>query len=156
VAEKEKKKEKEAEQAVEKSYTVGLQPVYSFPVTRRIKKARTFLQRFVFKHTRVKPENFFMSNGLNEALWSRGREHIPRTLAIKIILKGGKANVFLQNEKVELPKEKKEKEKGKEKGKEEAKKTGEETAAEEEAEKKRKEKKMVEKAAEASAMRRGL
>jgi large subunit ribosomal protein L31e len=152
MAEKGKKKEKEAEQAVEKSYTVGLQPVYCFPVTRRIKKAWTFLQRFVFKHTRVKAGNVFMSNGLNEALWARGREHIPRTLAIKIILKGGKANVFLQNEKVELPKEKK----GKEKGKEEAKKTDEETAAEKEAGKKREEKKMVEKAAEASAMRRGL
>ncbi|MCX6798984.1 MAG: hypothetical protein NTW59_02715 [Candidatus Diapherotrites archaeon] len=150
MAEKEKKERKENEEkAEEKKFTVGLQKVYGFAEPRRMKKARTLLQRFAFKHCRVSAENVFFSNGLNQALWAHGREHPPRKISVKILLKGGKARVFLEGEKIELP----EKEK-KERGKEE-KKTEEQIQAKEEAEKKLEEKKLAEKAAEAAAMKRG-
>jgi len=144
------KKKKGRSRAEEKKYIVGLQPVYLFPRKKRARKAITLIKRFVFKHTRIGEEDVLISNKLNEAIWQYGREHIPRKLAIKVIEAEGKANVFLQSEKVKPPA--KEEKKG-EKKKEE--KTPEEIAAEEEKKRKEEEKKMVEKAAEAAAIKRG-
>ncbi len=156
MADREKKgktgKGQKEEKPVEKLFTVGMQVVYNFPVTRRMAKANTFLRRFVFKHSRVREAGVFFSNGLNERLWERGREHPPRKLKIKVLLKGGRAFVFLQDEKAVLPEEEKGKEKKEEK---KEKKTPEEEAAEKEAEKLKEDKKIAEKSAEAAAMKRG-
>ncbi|MBN2067163.1 MAG: 60S ribosomal protein L31 [Candidatus Diapherotrites archaeon] len=143
-----KKKKAEKKELEEKKYTVGMQAVYKFPRPKRAIKALTHLKRFAFKHTRIKPEDILISNKVNEAIWEKGREHPPRKLEIKVIIAEGKANVFLQSEKIKPLKEKKEEKK-------EEKKTEEEIAIEEEKEKKKQEKKAVERAAEAAAMKRG-
>ncbi len=144
-----KKKQKKSEK-LERSFVVGLQPVYSCPRPRRANKAIALLRRFVFKHFRIKSENVLISNAVNQFIWAQGRQHVPRKIEIRVIVSEGKANVFLKGEKVSLPKEEKKKPE-----KKEHKKTEEEKAAEEEKQKKKEEKKLAEKAAEKTAIKRG-
>jgi len=139
------KKEKKAE----KQFVVGFAGLKNRPKPQRANKAIGVLKKFIFKHTRVKPENVLISNKVNEAIWQRGREKVLKKLAIKVILAEGKANVFLKGEKLKAKKEEKKKEKPEEK------KTEEEKAFEEEKQKKKDEKKLAEKAAEKAAMKRG-
>lgn len=145
------KKKKELP-AIEKKLDISLRHVFHFKRNERTIKAISFIKRTVTKHTRIKPEFVLLSNKVNEAIWQHGREGVPRKMSIKIILDKGEANVFMHNEKVELPREEKKKEKKEEK---EEKKTEDEKAAEEERERKKGEKRLVEKAAEASAIKRG-
>ncbi len=142
------KRKKEKAALEERKFTVGLQKLYSFPKKRRANKAITLLKRFVFKHLRLGERDVLLSSKLNQQLWKKGREHVPRKLDIKVIVDKGKANVFLQSEKVHVPKKE-------EKKKEEKKKTEEEIAAEAEKERKKEEKKAAERAAEAAAIKRG-
>ena len=143
------KEKPKAEKKIEREFTVGLQPVYKIPRPRRANKAISLLKNFAFKHFRTKKEDVLISNKVNETIWERGREHIPRKIDIKIIYVDGKANIFLKKEKVKAKKEEKKEEKKPEK------KTAEEKQAEEEKEKKKEDKKLAEKAAEKAAMKRG-
>lgn len=142
-------KEKKKTEKVEREFTVGLQPAYRLPKPRRANKAIRLLKDFAYKHFRTKRENVLISNKVNETIWERGRENIPRKINIKIVLAEGKANIFLKKEKIVIPKEEKKEDKKPEK------KTAEEKQAEEEKEKKKEDKKLAEKAAEKSAMKRG-
>lgn len=144
----EKKKEKGLP-AIEKNLTISLRHVFHFKRNERTIKAISFIKRTVTKHTRINPEFVLLSNKVNEEIWKHGRESVPRKISIKIILDKGKANVFMQNEKIELPKEEKKKEKKEEK------KTEDEKKAEEERERKKGEKRLVERAADTSAIKRG-
>ncbi|MDP2974029.1 MAG: 50S ribosomal protein L31e [Candidatus Diapherotrites archaeon] len=135
--------------AIEKNLTISLRRVFHFKRNERTIKAITFIKRTVTKHTRINQEFIRLSNKVNETIWQHGRESVPRKISIKIILDKGKANVFMHDEKVELPKEEKMKEK------KEGKKTEDEKKAEEEKERKKGEKRLVEKAADASAIKRG-
>jgi len=139
---------KKKEEKVERELVVGMQQLKKYPRPRRARKAITLLERFVFKHFRVKGENVLISNKVNEAIWSKGREKPAKKLAIKVVVFEGKANVFLKGEKVHLEKEKKEEKK-------EKKKTEEEKALEEEKQRKIEGKKLAEKAAEKAAIKRG-
>ncbi len=130
----------------EKQFTISLTPVFKNPRPKRAFRAINFIRKFMFKHFRVKAENVSISQELNEAVWAKGREHIPRKIEVKVIKEKDKANVYLKDEKVAVKKEKK-KEKSAEKEK-----TEEEVA---EIEKKQKDKKTVEKAAETTQIKRG-
>jgi len=143
-----KKKKKEEEKPEEKHFMVSLSAVFRNPRQKRANRAINYLKRFVFKHLRIAFENVAVSQQLNQAVWAKGREHIPRRIEIKVVKIGDKANVYLKDEKPEKGKKEKE-----EKGKAEEK--PEEKALEEEIKKKKEEKKAKEKAAEAAAIKRG-
>lgn len=149
------KKEKKKKKAKEKMLVVGLQAVACFPKPSRARKAIALLKRQVFKHTRIARENVLLSNKVNEEIWRRGREKPPRKISVKVIEDAGKANVFLQSEKVEEKKKPQEKAGEKEEKGKADKKEEEKTEEEKEQEKKKEEKKALEKASEASAIKRG-
>ncbi len=142
-------KKKQAKQEEKKDFIVGLQELYNYPKPKRAKKGIMVLKRFIFKHFRIAEDNVLISNNLNEFLWHKGRENVPRKARIKVVVSKGKANLFLKGEKIPKPKEEKKPEKKTEK------KTEEEKAAEQEAEKKKEEKRLAEKAAEKAAIKRG-
>ncbi len=142
------KKGKGKKEKVERRFVVGLHPVYNCPRPRRANKAISLLKDFAFKHFRVSRENVLISNAVNQFVWQRGRQHVPRKIEIKVVFSEGKANIFLKGEKVVVPKEEKKEEK-------EEKKTAEEKATLEERERKKEEKKLAEKAAEKVAIKRG-
>jgi large subunit ribosomal protein L31e len=144
-------KKKGQEESVEKHFVVSFSKLYNAPRQKRAYRAIRHLKRFAFKHLRISEENVSVSRALNEALWARGREHIPRKIEIKVVKDKEKAGVYLKGEKVEKPKKEKEK-KAKEEKKPEKK---EEKEREEEIERKKEEKKAKEKAAEATAIKRG-
>jgi len=143
------KKKEEEKKVVERSFVVGLQAVYNCPRPKRANKAIFLLKKFAFKHFRIKPEDVLISNKVNELIWKNGRQHVPRKIAIKVIVSEGKANIFLKGEKAKAKEEKKKEVKKEEKL------TVEEKKAEEEKEKKKAEKKLAEKSAEKAAMKRG-
>ena len=142
------KKKKEANQEQKREFIVGLRHLYDYPKPHRAKKGISLLKKFAFKHFRISADNVLISNAVNEFLWHRGRENVPRKILITIIVSKGKANIFLKGEKISMPKEEK-------KEKHEEKKTVEEKAMEEEKEKKQEEKKLAEKSAEKTAIKRG-
>lgn len=148
MAKKEKKKEEKAE---EKQFVVSFSKVFRAPRPKRAFRAINFLKKFVFKHFRVEEDNVMISQAVNEKIWERGREHIPRRIEIKIVKEKEKARVYLKDEKIEKPK----KEKAKEEPKKEEKKEEEKTAEEKETERKKEEKKAKEKAADVSQIKRG-
>ena len=146
------KKKKKEETPEEKQFVVSFSAIFKTPRPKRARRAITHIKRFVFKHLRVAPENVAVSQALNQAVWKRGREHIPRKIGIKIVKAKDKANVYLKDEKIAKPK-------AEEKKKEEKKKEGEKKEVEgekkEEIERKKEEKRAKEKAAEVTAIKRG-
>jgi len=146
------KAKKKKPEKVQREFIVGLRPLYNLPKTKRADKAIGLLKKFAFKHFRVSKEDVLISNKLNEFIWHKGRQNVPRKVEIKIVFTEGKANLFLKGEKVSLPKEKQE---DKKEEKPVEKKTSEEKKEKEEKEKKKEEKKLAEKAAEKAAMKRG-
>ena len=142
---KKKKKEKKPE---EKHFVVPFSELFKAPKAKRARRAITLLKRFAFKHFRMGEENVLISQAVNEAIWKRGREKIPRKIEIKVVEEEGKVNIYLKDEKIAKPKKE-------EKTKEKKEETKEEKEAKEEIEKKKKEKKAKEKAAEASEIKRG-
>ena len=149
MAKKEKKKvEKKLE---ERPFVVSFSKVYRAPRPKRAFRAINFLKKFAFKHFRVKGEDVFISQAVNEAIWAKGREHIPRKIEIKIVKDEEKAKIYLKDEKIKAPKKEKPVEKKEEKKIE----TAEETVEKKEIEKKKKDKTAKEKAAELSQIKRG-
>ncbi len=148
MAKKEKKAEKTPE---ERQFVVSFSKVYRAPRPKRAFRAINFLKKFAFKHFRASNENVFISQAVNEAVWGKGREHIPRKLEIKVVKEEDRARIYLKDEKIKKPKKEKPEEKKEEKKAE----SKEEAAEKEEIEKKKKEKKAKEKAAELSQIKRG-
>ena len=104
------------------------------------------------KHVRARPEDVLISPKVNEYVWSRGREHPPTSVEVKIIIAEGKTNVYLQTEKIIAKKEKK----SDKKEIKEEKKTAEEKEADAELEKKKQDKKTMEQSADKAAIKKGL
>lgn len=154
---KERRKKEKGAKVEQKSYVVPLRSVYNAPRQKRANRAVTAIKRFMAKHLRALPENVLISNSLNEFIWSKGREHIPGKVVVKVVVADEKVNVYLSDEKIEKKeKPKKVKEvKAEEKEEEKEKLTESEEAAREELEKKKREKKMKEVAAEKSAIKKG-
>ncbi|MDD5148652.1 MAG: 50S ribosomal protein L31e [Candidatus ainarchaeum sp.] len=149
------KNEKKQVQKIEREYVVPLVKAYEKPRTKRAAKAVNILRAFMKKHFHLEGSNVLVSNKVNEAVWSRGIEHVPRRIKVKTILAEGKVNVFLPYEKLPEKKEAKRREKKEEK-KEKTGETAKELSEEEKAElKKKEEKKEMEKEAEKMAIKRG-
>ncbi len=147
---KEKKKD---EKKLEREFTVGLQALLGCPRPKRANKAIYLLKRFAYKHFRAKAEDVLISNKVNEFLWQRGREKVPKKISIRAVVVDNKVNIFLKGEKVKA--KKKEKTEKKKDEKKEKKLTEEEKAAAAEKEKKKDEKKLAERSAEKAALKRG-
>ena len=142
---KEKKKE---EKVIEKKFRISLKKVYSAPRPKRANRAITAIKRFMAKNVRIKAEDVLISNSVNQFVWSRGREHVPKAVDVKVLIVEGKANVYLQTEKVEKKKKKEDKKEEKKAEKEEEK--------DKEAEKKKEDKKLAEKSAEKADFKKGM
>ena len=149
---KPKEKKKAEVKIIEKKFKIPLKSVYSAPRQKRARRTITAIKRFMAKHVRAKPEDVLISNKVNEYVWSRGREHPPKNVEVKIIIAEGKTNVYLQTEKIKAKTEKKTDKK--EIKKEE--KTAEEKEAEAELEKKKQDKKTMEQAADKAAIMKGI
>ncbi len=85
--------------AQEKTITINLVKAFGKPKTKRAKSALHFLKNAVTKETRIK--NIKISNGVNEAVWSRGLFNCPRKITVKIIIEKENARVYLPDEKIE-------------------------------------------------------
>ncbi|MCD6434370.1 MAG: 60S ribosomal protein L31 [Candidatus Diapherotrites archaeon] len=146
---------KEKKEVVE--YIVPLKKAYNAPRSKRAKKAKNLLKKFIVKHFRTK--NIKISPKLNEIIFARGIEKPPRKIAVKVLLKDNIANVYSAAEKIEVAKEKKVEEK-KEKVKEEIKEKEKKPSKDEEEqlkeeEKKKKEKKLRERIADTQKIKKG-
>jgi large subunit ribosomal protein L31e len=148
MAKQEKKSEK-----IEREYIVPLVKAYEKPRTNRASKAINILKAFMKKHFRVLEKNVLVSNRVNELVWNRGIEHVPRKIKVKAVLEEGILRVLLPDEK--LPEKKQEKKEEKKAFAEKKEKTKEQAEQEKEAEKKKEEKREVEKEAEKMAIKRG-
>jgi len=148
MAKKKEKKEKTEATPEEKHYIVPLTAVYSAPRPKRARRAITCLKRFVFKHLRIDGKNTLISQKLNQAIWAKGREHIPRKIKIKVIKAEGKANIYLENEKIKKPKKEEKQPKEEKVGPKKS------EAEEQEIQRKKEEKKAKEKAAEVTEIKR--
>ena len=93
---KPKEKKKKEIKIIEKKFKIPLKSVYSAPRQKRARRAITAIKRFMAKHVRARPEDVLISTKVNEYIWSRGREHPPKFVEIKIIIAEGKTNVYLQ------------------------------------------------------------
>ncbi len=151
-----------------KDFVISFVPLFSTVKTKRAKRAVNFVKKFMFKHFRAKEETVLISNLVNQKIWEKGMEKIPRKIEVKGLQEDGFTKVFLKDEKIP-EKKKAEKKKSKEKDstqKTEAKpvkdsKTKDDKAEsveeseEVKAKKKLEEKKKREKASEKSAIKRG-
>ena len=126
-------------------YTVPLTKVYGKPRPKRAPKAMNVIRAFLKKHTRATEDTIKLSPPLNQEVWSRGIEHVPRKVQIRVIKDGNRVNAFLASEKIAAPAAVEKKEAKVEK-----------TAAESaEVKAKQDEKKAKEKAVEKAAIKRG-
>lgn len=150
---KTEKKKKEAPK--ELHYIVPLQKVNNAPKPKRARRAIKKIKEFFKKHLHLEESQIKLSGKINEAIWKKSGEKVPKKLALKAVVEKHKASIFLEEEKIEKAK-KKEKTKENKKEKKETKTKGKEEKEEEaKQEKKKKEKKQREKASEASAIKRG-
>lgn len=136
---------------IEREFIVPLAKAYEKPRTKRAAKAINILKAFMKKHFRVSKEKVLVSNAVNELVWSKGIEHVPRKIKVKAVFEEENLRVLLPGEK--LPEKKVKKEEKKEAEKKE--KTKEQIEQEKEAEKKKEEKKEAEKEAEKISIKRG-
>ncbi|MDD5163892.1 MAG: 50S ribosomal protein L31e [Candidatus ainarchaeum sp.] len=134
---------------IEREIIVPLVKAYEKPRTKRAAKAINILKAFMKKHFRVSEEKVLVSNAVNELIWSRGIEHVPRKIKVKAVFEEENLRVLLPGEKLPEKKAKKEEKKAVEK------KTKEQVEQEKEAEKKKEEKKEAEKEAEKMSIKRG-
>ncbi len=144
------KKEKEAPK--ELHYIVPLQKINNAPKPKRARRAIKKIKEFFKKHLRLEESQIKLSGKINEAIWKRSGEKVPKKLALKAVAEKNRASIFLEEEKIEKAKKK---EKAKEDKKEKKEPKGKEEKEEAKQEEKKKEKKQREKASEASAIKRG-
>ncbi len=90
--------------ANEKTMIVPLSNARKHARPNRTQKALTELRRQLFKHYRKKPAQIRLSQGVNEAVWGRGREKPPSKLEIKTVLEDDLLRVYLAGEKIAAPK----------------------------------------------------
>ncbi|MEM4598212.1 MAG: hypothetical protein QW400_00790 [Candidatus Diapherotrites archaeon] len=96
-----------------------LKELFDHPCTKRARRAMLRLRRYLAKKYKVSEDNVFISQKINETIFARGPQKIPRVLEIQVVSEENKVRAYLQNEKIE-PKEKKKEEKKEEKAQKEA------------------------------------
>ncbi|MCX8189685.1 MAG: hypothetical protein N3F05_00435 [Candidatus Diapherotrites archaeon] len=104
-----------------------LKELFDHPCTKRARRAILRLRRYLAKKHKVSEDSVFISQKINETIFARGPQKIPRMLELQVISEENKVRAYLQSEKIE-PKEKKKEEK-----KEQKKEPKEEKAKEKEA-----------------------
>ena len=75
-------------------HTVNFTKVISAPKKKRARRAITALHRFSKKHFRIEEANVIVAPEVNEMIWSRGREKIPRRLELSFLEDNGKLMIF--------------------------------------------------------------
>ncbi|HXY46780.1 MAG TPA: 50S ribosomal protein L31e [Thermoplasmata archaeon] len=71
---------------LEREYVIPLRPSQHQPSRRRrAGHALETVRRFVGRHMKGKPEDIWIDPRLNELIWERGIQHIPRQVRVKAI-----------------------------------------------------------------------
>ncbi len=71
---------------LEREYVIPLRASQHQPSRRRrAGHALETVRRFVVRHMKGKPEDVWIDPRLNEHIWSRGVQHLPRAVRIKAI-----------------------------------------------------------------------
>ena len=74
------------EEEIEREYVIPLRPSQHQPSRRRrAGHALETVRRFVVRHMKGKPEDVWIDPRLNETIWARGIQHIPRQVRVKAI-----------------------------------------------------------------------
>ena len=87
-----------AQEFKEKTINVNLIKAFAKPRTKRTISAMHFLKSAITKETRK--TNIKISNGINEAIWGRGRYNCSRSLKIKLISEKDTISAYLVDEKI--------------------------------------------------------
>lgn len=65
----------------ERMYTIPLAKARRGPRKKRAKKAIRYLREYMTRH--FKPESLIISQEVNEKIWSRGIQHVPRKIKVR-------------------------------------------------------------------------
>ena len=68
----------------EVNYTIPLRDLLRTPRTKRAPKAIKLIREYVARHRKVDPEKVWIDREVNELIWSRGIEHPPNKITLKI------------------------------------------------------------------------
>jgi large subunit ribosomal protein L31e len=66
-------------------YTIPLLVTKSAPRTKRAEKAISEIKEYVAKHMKAKPEDIWMDQAVNEAIWSRSIQKPPSKVRVKAV-----------------------------------------------------------------------
>jgi len=69
----------------ERIMNIPLKVTKSVPRTKRAEKAVAEVRDYVAKHMKTKPEDIWMDQKVNEALWSRGMQKPPSKVRVKAV-----------------------------------------------------------------------
>jgi large subunit ribosomal protein L31e len=69
----------------ERIMNIPLKVTKSVPRTKRAEKAVAEARDYVAKHMKTKPEDIWMDQKVNEALWSRGMQKPPSKVRVKAV-----------------------------------------------------------------------
>lgn len=125
---------------------VSLVSVFKNPKGKRARRAIKKIRVQIAKRFHLNPESVFISQKINNAVFAKGFEKIPRRISLLIDQDKGLVKAYLAGEKIPKKKEEKKKETKEEKK--------EEKEIEEEVERKKREKRAKEIAAEKTAIKR--
>ena len=94
IEEKAKKTAEKKEIVEEKIYTIPLTRSWIAPIKKRTPRAMNVLKEFIKKN--LKMEDFIISKEVNEKLWSKGIEGVPRKIRVRAVKdKDGVVTVYL-------------------------------------------------------------
>ncbi len=127
-----------------KKIVISFTSVFTSPKKKRARRAMKRVKDSIAKSFHVEPGSILVSKKINETIFKRGFEKIPRRIQIMVQRDGGKVKAFLAGEKIPLKKKEKKKHEKKEQVEEETRK---------EIERKKKEKRAMEVAAEKTAIK---
>ena len=68
----------------EVTYTIPLRALLKTPRTRRAPKAIKLVREYVSRHRKADPENIWIDKDVNEMIWSRGIEHPPNKVTLRV------------------------------------------------------------------------
>lgn len=67
----------------ERIYTIPLKHAWIAPVKHRVPRAVNILKEFIMKN--MKPDKVIIDTDVNESLWSRGIEGLPRKIRVRAV-----------------------------------------------------------------------
>ncbi|MEM4662460.1 MAG: hypothetical protein QXM75_00335 [Candidatus Diapherotrites archaeon] len=88
-----------AENKIE-SIVFPLKELFNHPCTKRARRAMLRLRRYLAKKYKVVEDKVFISQKINETIFARGPQKIPRSLSIQVLKDGEKIKAYLADEKV--------------------------------------------------------